>query len=355
MPFSRPQLSELIQRAEADFETRLEGADARLRRSGLAVIARAHSGAVHGLYDFLSFIARQVMIDTAETEFLERWAGVWGVPRKAASFAEGPMVFTGQAGEEVPAGTQVRFSTAIVYETIAPVTLDTDGTAIATARALLPGRDGNIEEGRSLSLAAPVEAVDSAVTAGVGGLTGGADEEDDDSLRRRLLDRIQMPPAGGAAFDYVRWALEVPGVTRAWVSPREMGEGSVTVRFMMDNPDPDSDGIPQDADEEAVFNHISPLRPVTADLFVEAPIAQPLTFRIQGLFPAAQAVRDAVEAELKDLIRREAVPNGTLLISHIREAISIAAGEFDHRLLDPTADVARGVGEIATFGGVTWS
>jgi uncharacterized phage protein gp47/JayE len=353
MPFSRPQLSELILRAEADFETRLEGADARLRRSGLSVIARAHSGAVHGLYDFLSFIARQVMIDTAETEFLERWAGVWGVPRKAASFAEGPVVFTGQAGVNVPAGTQARFSTAIVYETIAPVTLDAGGTAIATARALLPGRDGNIEEGRSLSLAAPVEGVDSAVTAGVDGLTGGADEEDDDSLRRRLLDRIQMPPAGGAAFDYERWALEVPGVTRAWVSSREMGEGSVTVRFMMDDTYPD--GIPQAADEQAVFDHVYPLRPVTAELFVAAPIAVPLTFQIQGLVPATQAVRDAVAAELADLIRREAVPAGALLISHVREAISIAAGEFDHRLLDPTANVAHGVGEIATFGGVTWS
>jgi hypothetical protein len=81
------------------------------------------------------------------------------------------------------------------------------------------------------------------------------------------------------------------------------------------------------------------------------------TFQIQGLLPANFAVRTAVEEELKDLIRREAVPdtNVPLLISHIREAISIAAGEFDHRLLDPTADVAHGVGEIATFGGVVWS
>jgi len=352
MPFSRPQLSELIQRAEADFETRLEGADARLRRSGLAVIARAHSGAVHGLYDFLSFIARQVMIDTAETEFLERWAGVWGVPRKAASFAEGPLNFTGQDTKVVPLGTQVRLADGALFATTAEATL-ASGTATAPARALLPGLDGNIEEGRVLSLAAPVEGVDSAVTAGIGGLTGGADEEDDVALRRRLLDRIQMPPAGGAAFDYVRWALEVPGVTRAWVSPLEMGPGSVTVRFMMDDTYPD--GIPQPADKQAVLDHIFPLRPVTADLFVEAPIARPLTFRIQGLFPAAQAVRDAVEAELKDLIRREAVPDGTLLISHIREAISIAAGEFDHRLLAPTDDVAHGIGEIATFGTIEWS
>ena len=65
-------------------------------------------------------------------------------------------------------------------------------------------------------------------------------------------------------------------------------------------------------------------------------------------------MKDAIEAELEALIRREAVPGGTILISRIREAISIAAGEVDHRLDAPAADVTHTSGEIVTFGVLTW-
>ena len=41
--------------------------------------------------------------------------------------------------------------------------------------------------------------------------------------------------------DYVAWATEVPGVTRAWCSPNGMGAGTVVVRFVRDD---DDDPIP---------------------------------------------------------------------------------------------------------------
>ena len=64
---------------------------------------------------------------------------------------------------------------------------------------------------------------------------------------------------------------------------------------------------------------------------------------------------DAVEAELADLIRRESEPGGTLLVSHIREAISTSAGETDHVLTSPTADVVEQATEIATYGMTTFT
>ena len=63
----------------------------------------------------------------------------------------------------------------------------------------------------------------------------------------------------------------------------------------------------------------------------------------------------AVEAELADLIRRETEPGGTLLISHIRQAISLAAGEIDHELTTPTADVTVTASQITTLGDVTFT
>ena len=65
------------------------------------------------------------------------------------------------------------------------------------------------------------------------------------------MDRIRQPSHGGASFDYVKWALETPGMaaggaTRAWVFPQELGIGTVTVRFVMD--DKPSTIIPYAAD-----------------------------------------------------------------------------------------------------------
>jgi uncharacterized phage protein gp47/JayE len=44
-----------------------------------------------------------------------------------------------------------------------------------------------------------------------------------------------------------------------------------------------------------------------------------------------------------------------LLLSHINEAISIAAGEIDHHLIAPTADVTFGPTEMGTRGAVAWT
>ena len=51
------------------------------------------------------------------------------------------------------------------------------------------------------------------------------------------------PPVApwGDNDDYVAWATEVPGVTRAWCSPNGMGAGTVVVRFVRDD---DDDPIP---------------------------------------------------------------------------------------------------------------
>ena len=58
---------------------------------------------------------------------------------------------------------------------------------------------------------------------------------------------------------------------------------------------------------------------------------------------------------LQDLIRRESEPGGTLLVSHIREAISTAAGETDHELVTPVADVTVQATQITTYGATTFT
>ena len=349
MPFSRPDLATLINRAEADIETRLPGADARLRRSNLNVLARVHSGAAHGLYGYLEWIARQVIIDTADGDMLERHASIWGVDRKAASPAIGNITVTGINGAIVPADSTLARSDGAQYTTDAEATIS-GGTATIAVTAVDGGQAGNASAASSLSFDTPIDGVSATATVAVGGLTGGADIEADEDLRARLLARIQQPPHGGASYDYVAWALEVPGVTRAWVYPAELGLGTVTVRFVRDD---DASPIPDAGEVTAVQDYVDSVRPVTADVTVVAPIAVPLNFTID-LTPDTAAIRAAVEAELRDLLLREAEPGATILLSHIREAVSLASGENDHILTVPAANVTHAVGEMATFGTIIW-
>jgi len=225
------------------------------------------------------------------------------------------------------------------------------GTASAPVSAETAGADALTVAGQPLTFLSPVAGVNATAIVAAGGIIGGADEEGDESLRARLLGRLRAPVRGGSASDYVAWALEVAEVTRAWPYANWNGLGTVKLLFVMDGRD---DIIPEAGDVAVVAAHIAALRPVTADVTVTAPVADPLDFAI-ALTPNTMAVQDAVAAELRDLIAREAEPGGTILISHIREAISIAAGETDHVLASPAANVTAAAGAIVTMGDITWS
>ena len=351
MTFSRPSLQALIDRTQGDIEASLPGADARLRRSNLNVLAGLIAGVSHGLHGHVAWLADQVIADTAEAEYLDRWATLWlDQPRKAAASATGNVTFTGTSGTLIPAGTSLIRADGVEYTTDADATLS-GGTVTAAVTAVEAGAAGSAVSGVAVTLTTPIAGVTSAATVASGGLTGGSDTESDDDLRTRLLARLKEAPHGGASFDYVNWALEVAGVTRAWVYPQELGVGTVTVRFVRDD---DASIIPDAGEVATVQAYIDALRPVTAQLTVVAPVAVALNFTI-AVTPNTAAVKAAVEAELTDLLRREAEPGGTILLSHIREAISVAAGETNYTMTVPAVDVTHTTGQMATMGTITWA
>lgn len=353
MPLARPTLKALIDRAIADINARLPDADARLPFSNLNVLAHVQGAGVHGLYGYLDWIAKQVFPDTAEAEALERWASIWGITRKAAGPATGSVTLTGVSGKSVPTGTLLQRADGQQYHTTADATL-AEGTVDAPVVAVVAGKAGSCAAGIGLTLVSPVAGINSSGVVATGGLTGGAEAETDEALRERLLSRIRQPPHGGAANDYITWATEVPGVTRAWVYPGELGSGTVTVRFVRDNDGSAAAIIPDPTEVAAVRDYIDARRPVTAQVAVVAPVAVPLDFQIQGLTPNTAAVQAAVRAELQDLLIREATPGGTILLSHIRAAISAAVGETDYVLVSPAANVTNTTGRMSTMGVITW-
>lgn len=362
MAFNRPTRQQILDRILADIDGQLPGSDARLRRSVLNVLAWVLASALHLLYGFIDWMWRQAFVTKCDEDILPWHAWLWSVPRKAATFAEGQVVFAGADTTPIAAGTRLRRPDQVEFETTAEAEIAA-GTATVPVRAIAAGAAGNTAAGVVLQLVESIPGILPAqATVDGAALAGGADQETPDSWRARILARKRNPPHGGKKGEWAGWALEASGVTRAWESPAEMGLGTVTVRFMMDDVRADQQGIPQGdpwpdytGDLAVLAAYLETQRPVTAkEFYVAAPIGVPLDLTISGLNPATATVRAAIEAEIRDLLRREAIPGATILRSHITEAISIAAGEIDHQLVVPADDVVHQVGEIAVMGVITW-
>ena len=348
MPIDRPDLPRLIDQGAAEFESRLPGVLARVRNSVVGVLNRVLAAGLSALYKHVEYLAAQFWPDTCDAEYLVLHGARWGKPRLPAAASTGTVQFTGINAAAVPLGTVVLRSDGVQYITTA-AGLIAAGVANVPAVAVAAGQTSNALVATPLTLTTPVNNVNAVATAFTA-LVGGADVEAIEPWRARILARIRKPPQGGADFDYVAWALEVPGVTRAWIYAGEQGAGTVVLRFVRDD---DAVQIPDAGEVAAVQTYIDALRPVTATFYAIAPAPVVQNFTLQ-LLPSTPAIKAAVEAELRELYRREAKPGGTMLISQQREAISSAAGEIDHVLTVPAANQIYTVGQMPTFGVITW-
>ena len=139
--------------------------------------------------------------------------------------------------------------------------------------------------------------------------------------------------------------------------------GTVTTAAMTGGADM---GIPTAAQVALVDAYVQARCPNTADVTVAAPSPAPLDLTIDALSPDTPAVRAAIEAEIADLVVRDAAPGGRLPVSRIREAISSAEGETDHSLTAPAGKewpagsgnapaVTHAYDEIAVMGEITWT
>ena len=353
MSFDRPGLSEIDGRVRSDIEAAMPEVPVVRRGSVLAAIARGLAGASHAVHGHAVWIYRQIFPDTADEAQLERMAGFYGIARAEPAPAIGEADATGQDGLVVPAGTELASGDGLIFATTEAVVL-AGGVATLPIEARATGAAGNLPAGDALAFVAPIGGVDDKATVAAPGLSGGADAESQARLLERLLLRLRQPPHGGAAHDYEQWALETPGVTRVWVSPNEMGVGTVTVRFAVD--DAPHGPAPNAGEVAAVKAYIDQpnVRPVPAEVFVLAPTLAPVDVTL-SVTPDTPEVRAAVAQNLADLFRREGAPGAGVFLSHIREAISLAAGEVDHVLAAPAADIAAGPGEVPVLGGVTFT
>ncbi|MEO1700317.1 MAG: baseplate J/gp47 family protein, partial [Planctomycetota bacterium] len=205
MTLPRPTLADLRQRASADVAEAL-GRGPLLDRSLLRLLAEAVAGVGHSLYGYQDWIFDQTFPDTAEREQLDRWAEVYGTPRRGAEYAEGAAELAGEPGSTMAVGTRLAREDGLEFETLLDSTIPAGATStLARVRALEPGAASNTEPGIELRLSSPIAGFESVATVAATEIAGGADVESDDELRGRVLARLRNPGQGGNQADYVRW------------------------------------------------------------------------------------------------------------------------------------------------------
>lgn len=280
--------------------------------SVMRVMADSNAGLAYLTLLYLNWLALQLMPDTAETEWLDRYGNIWlSAGRKVATFAAGTTTVTGNTGLTVPIATklsaQIGNNVSALFQTTAAVTIGAGPTPVAFV-SLTPGAT-NLIVGSTLTFSIGIAGVSGSTT--IATYVDGIAEESDDELRVRVLDRIRQPPVGGDAEDFVQWATETPGVnvTRAWCSPLEMGIGTLTVRFMTDDLVNNIVGFPSAADIATVTAHIDTKRPVAIkDRFVVSPIPEPIDFIVSNLSPDTVAVRSAIAVAVAKMLFERAAP-----------------------------------------------
>jgi len=345
MAFEVPTNQEILDRTEGDMESRVP--DPKILDPALVAITPAViAGASIELHAYLSDTAKQGNPKTANDENFLLWLQAYGDGLKPAEFAEGNYEFTGVNTTAIPIDELLTHANGKEYKTLAAGVIS-GGVFQVAIRATEAGADSNVALPDTMTLVSPIIDIDDVgnlITA----IDGGANEETIEQAKIRFFAELADPPQGGAETDYNGFALEVAGVTRAFIFGGFAGRGTVGVAILDDNLEPP---IPSQTIVDNVQANIDSddKRPRTDFVIVYAPFALPTNFDITLTLdtPERQA---AVIAALKDLYAVEAVPASIVRLSKITEVISVATDGTGFVLNSPTTDQLASAGQLQTIG-----
>ncbi len=359
MPFPKIALATREERLRDGMATRLGLTTTPGRASNIGALSAEVAAEVDDAHTHTEHQAQQMHSATADEDNLPTIARTWGLVRKPAQAAQGQVTFTGTDAVIVPVATTIRHADGREYVTDSEVIVAA-GQAVVAITTLVPGNAGNLAITENLSLINPIGSLDGTATV-TAEITGGTDLEELEAFRQRVLFRQSFPPQGGHGSDYVVWATEVAGVTAAWMTEKEMGLGTVTVRISAD--DSLAGPIPTEALRQAVEDHleshVNPItnqlsgRPAGMEVFVVAPTANIIDLVFETLSPSDATTLANITTSMKEMLREKATPGATIRKDWIDEAISQAVGEDHHKLTSPAVDVVCTINELAILGVIT--
>jgi len=377
MPFPRPNIAALRLSASRAIAAALPGVDTLLRYSNLGITGDVQAGLADGLYGYQDYIAQQSVPFTATDEYLAGWAALRQVYIKDAAVASGTVAFPWTSGA-IATSTGITRSDGAAYVTTGAGTTG-GGLITVPVTAVMPGAAGNTVAGTMMFLSIGISGItpQGAVAAAI---AGGADIETQDDFKSRMLQAYQAQLQGGAVADYVNWAGQVPGVTRAWCVPRGYGPGTVQVYFMMDVVEAAYGGFPQGSnglaaadtrdvaatgDQLVVANYLWTVQPVCPRVYALAPTPNTVTMTIAGISGASGTVKTNIAAAFAGALLSDAAPGGTTDVGTIEAAIAAVAGAagFVITLISASAgtvtpgsagNIVSNAGALAVAGTITY-
>ncbi|ANO58044.1 tail protein [Shewanella phage SFCi1] len=280
-----PTTKQVADNIVAQIEAQISQSVPFLPKTFIRVLARAVAGVYVVLYKYGGFIFLQMFVSTASDKQttvngriitpLREWGDLVGIPApKAATQAEleVTVTVTNQTGFLLSGAQLLGQTNGVTYLVSGDVALNAPQvTAIVRAAGDQQGGDGagtigNLDSGAIVAFANPLPNVArEAVVASQ--VTTGADGETTESYRRRILDRFQKRPQGGAYADYEQWGEEAAGVANVYPYTSDC-PGQVDV-YVESATEPD--GIPTEAQLQDVLdlinldqNGLATRRPATA-------------------------------------------------------------------------------------------
>lgn len=369
MPWQVKTIGDHVTDTVRAFDAHLPGADASLLRNNLRPVAKILAGGLYQLERFVAWGVDQRFVLTCDSDQLDRHGAEMKppVPRKQAAKAKGFVTVTATAASTIASGAVLARSDGQQFSVDAGIVLAGAGSADIAVTALVAGGDGATAAAAALSAVTGVTGAASfAVTSG--GLGAGADREADEPYRARLLFAKAYPEHGGAPPDWRRYAIAVPGVTRAFIEPLGQGRGTVVVYPFFDLTRPN--GVPLESDRAAVELALRLAGPGAGLPVVRIAAAVPIDMTFSGLTPNTPEVREAVAAELATIfflnsrVAGSAEPHPSMPFlcvpevfsrSWLWQAAANASGEHRHVLVSPVADLGLASGQTAVPGVLTFS
>lgn len=169
--------------------------DGLLRRVDAEVYARVQAAAVHTLYGYLDYLARNLLPDLADEAWLVRHGNIKRCPRKGATTAQGYVRWEGvQNAISMSSDTEIQRDDGHTYTALASTSV-VNGVLRVPVRAQKAGQAGNCEDKTALRLLRPITALSS--TGYADEIQGGGDIEDLERWRQRIIARWYDLPQGG--------------------------------------------------------------------------------------------------------------------------------------------------------------
>ena len=168
------------------------------------------------------------------TEELEKFCEDVGIYMHKKTYAEGIVHVTGNPNSVLPLGSLVAKAGALVYKTMADLTLDSTGNGFVKIIATDAGSKYNASVGE-INLF-PVKYMGILTVTNKEAITNGYDDETIDSLYNRYINKVSKPSTGGNRYDYENWALSISEVGYAKCIPaEEIGQGGIVKVIIADN------------------------------------------------------------------------------------------------------------------------